>query len=126
MALQTYIDYLRKAGTPLSIEVFDDDWQPIGPLVRRDLVGTGVCIECEGKILLIDRPTGPVEEGPTAALARLLLIPIAGHYHRRPTSRDTTLEALNALAIVTAYLLRGTAGQATEWFQAALRQNLQE
>lgn len=36
--LQKYIDYIRNTGhVPLENAKFDDDWEPIGPMVRAEL-----------------------------------------------------------------------------------------
>jgi hypothetical protein len=34
-----YIDYINNTGKePLSVSAFDEDWEPVGPMVRRDMV----------------------------------------------------------------------------------------
>jgi hypothetical protein len=34
-----YIDYITNTGQePLSVAAFDEDWEPIGPMARRDMV----------------------------------------------------------------------------------------
>ena len=51
--LQKYIDYIRNTGLdPLPIEYFDEDWDPIGPKVRRDLVNKGFVSEVSGGLSL--------------------------------------------------------------------------
>lgn len=36
---QKFIDYINNTGqVPLSVAAFDDDWEPIGPMIRRDMV----------------------------------------------------------------------------------------
>jgi hypothetical protein len=40
--LQKYVDYINNTGRrPLSESAFDDDWEPIGPLLRRQLLEGG-------------------------------------------------------------------------------------
>lgn len=49
-SLQKYVDYIRYTGrVPLRREWFDEDWDPIGPQLRRDLVAAG---------LVTDEPDG--------------------------------------------------------------------
>ncbi len=41
--LQKYVDYIKNTGqVPLKVAHFDDDWEPIGPTVRRDLLGANL------------------------------------------------------------------------------------
>jgi hypothetical protein len=40
--LAKYVDYINNTGQqPLSIEAFDEDWEPIGPMVRSELEREG-------------------------------------------------------------------------------------
>jgi hypothetical protein len=40
---QKYVDYINNTGQrPLSVEAFDDDNDPIGPMVRRDMAAEGL------------------------------------------------------------------------------------
>lgn len=51
MTHDDYIKYLRNAGDgSVSISAFDEDWEPIGPRVRADLVREGRCYEADDKI----------------------------------------------------------------------------
>lgn len=51
MTHDEYIQYLRNAGDgSVSTAAFDEDWEPIGPRVRADLVREGRCYEADGKI----------------------------------------------------------------------------
>lgn len=45
-----YTDYIRNTGmVPLPIEIFDDDWDPIGNLMRRDMVKANlITVEQDG------------------------------------------------------------------------------
>lgn len=46
--LQKYLDYIKNTGQdPLLNEQFDDDWEPIGPMVRRDLAAAGLIEQLE-------------------------------------------------------------------------------
>lgn len=55
--LQQYIDHIRNTGrVPLPIEQFDEDWEPIGPMVRRDLVKADLVEERDGGLILKDSP----------------------------------------------------------------------
>lgn len=41
-ALQKYVDYIRNTGQqPLPVAAFDDDWDPVGPMVRERLKAGG-------------------------------------------------------------------------------------
>ena len=36
---QQYIDYINNTGRePLPTDMFDEDWEPAGPMIRRDMV----------------------------------------------------------------------------------------
>lgn len=51
--LKRYVDYIKNTGAvPLPIGQFDDDWEPIGPMVRRDLVTAGLVDERDGGLYL--------------------------------------------------------------------------
>lgn len=44
--LKGYVEYIRNtARVPLPVELFDDDWEPIGPLVRAEMIAAGL-VEC--------------------------------------------------------------------------------
>ncbi len=45
-----YIDYIKNTGGNPKIEWFDEDWEPRGPTVRKDLIAAGLIIELDGKI----------------------------------------------------------------------------
>lgn len=40
--LKQYLQYVVNTGGNATIERFDDDWEPIGPMVRRELMPTFV------------------------------------------------------------------------------------
>jgi hypothetical protein len=62
--LVKYVRYIRNTSlVPLPVEVFDEDWEPIGPHVRADLVRAGLVTEVAGGLRLASsqeatRPTG--------------------------------------------------------------------
>ena len=48
-----YIDYINNTGRePLPVEMFDEDWEPVGPMVRRDLIAADIIQERAGGIYL--------------------------------------------------------------------------
>ncbi len=49
-----YLDYIKNTGGSPLIEHFDYDWEPIGPLVRRDLKQDILIYERDGKIFLVE------------------------------------------------------------------------
>lgn len=53
--LQQYVDYIKRTGqVPLKTIHFDDDWDPIGPQVRKDLVAAGLTYEKDGGVYLTE------------------------------------------------------------------------
>lgn len=49
--LRKYVQYLKNTGRKsLSVAQFDDDWEPIGSNVRRDLVAAGIVTEKAGAL----------------------------------------------------------------------------
>lgn len=52
---EKYIDYIKNTGlVPLPIRFFDEDWEPIGPSVRRRMVEEGSIQEKDGMIYLVE------------------------------------------------------------------------
>lgn len=48
-----HVAYIRNTGlTPLPVAMFDDDWAPIGPTLRRDMTQAGLITEVWGGIQL--------------------------------------------------------------------------
>lgn len=48
-----YVEYIRNTKcVPLPVHFFDDDWEPIGPTVRRDMVAAGLIVETPDGIML--------------------------------------------------------------------------
>ncbi len=53
--LAKYCQYIRNtAQVPLLTDHFDDDWDPIGKMVRRQLVEHGLITETDGGCVLTD------------------------------------------------------------------------
>lgn len=53
MNLTIYADYIRNTGrVPLSCDDFDDDWAPIGHLIRADLLSAGLVTESDDGLTL--------------------------------------------------------------------------
>lgn len=46
--LLQYVEYIRNTGGRVSIVHFDDDWEPIGVMVRGDLLKAGLVEEKDG------------------------------------------------------------------------------
>jgi hypothetical protein len=71
-----------------------------------------------------DRPT--LDRPAVERLATDLLAQVRDHYRRRPTSRETVFEILNALAIATGIALEGSGGDeiAHDFFLRALDQQM--
>ena len=49
--LRQYLQYVIHTGGNATVAGFDEDWEPIGPMVRRELVPTYL-IEEDGKLKL--------------------------------------------------------------------------
>lgn len=56
---QKYLDYIRNTGG-VSTDQFDEDWEPIGPMVRRDLVNAGLITQdiCTHRIKIVEESNG--------------------------------------------------------------------
>ena len=58
-----YIDYIKNTGGSPSVIFFDDDWDPIGPLIRADMRAAGLIVEKDELIYLVeDKPDGENRE----------------------------------------------------------------
>lgn len=57
--LQKYLDYIRNTKrVPLKTEWFDEDWDPVGPMVRSQLVEAGlITVESDG-IRIVEKSSG--------------------------------------------------------------------
>lgn len=51
--LLQYLQYIINTGGTATVAGFDDDWEPIGPMVRRDLMPRWIA-ERDGKLVLTD------------------------------------------------------------------------
>jgi hypothetical protein len=52
--LQQYLDYIDNTGGEPHVVWFDEDWDPIGPLVRKDLVLAGLVTVDRGFIRRVE------------------------------------------------------------------------
>jgi len=54
--LEKYVSYIKSTGrSPLPVEMFDEDWEPIGPQVRRQLLTAGLVAQCAGGLVLVNK-----------------------------------------------------------------------
>lgn len=54
MLYGVYIDYIKNtAQVPLKVEHFDEDWEPIGPIIRPKMVTEGLITIDEDGIRLV-------------------------------------------------------------------------
>ena len=51
---ETYLQYIFNAGGNPLIEWFDDDWEPIGPQIRKELEDLGLAYEVDGRIHIVE------------------------------------------------------------------------
>jgi len=49
-----YLQYVKNTGGNATVTGFDDDWEPIGPMVREELMPTYMVENPEGKLILTD------------------------------------------------------------------------
>lgn len=56
---QKYIEYIKNTGGSSRVELFDDDWKPIGPMVRRDMHQARIIYEKDGKLFLYNEEIQP-------------------------------------------------------------------
>jgi len=47
-----YLDYLKNTGGSPKIDHFDEDWEPIGPQVRKEMKAAGLIYEKDGMIFI--------------------------------------------------------------------------
>jgi hypothetical protein len=51
-----YAEYIQNtAQRPLAASAFDDDWEPIGPKVRREMGASGLIEEWGGALMLTEK-----------------------------------------------------------------------
>lgn len=53
MKLTQYIKYLKNAGGSIEIKKFDEDWEPVGSIIRCELLFLGLIRQEEGVLFLI-------------------------------------------------------------------------
>ena len=49
-----YLQYVQNTGGNANIAQFDDDWEPIGPMLRRDLMPAYIFEKSDGKLALTE------------------------------------------------------------------------
>lgn len=47
-----YLQYVKNTGGNATVAGFDDDWEPIGPMLRKDLMPTYIVEDLNGKLHL--------------------------------------------------------------------------
>lgn len=47
-----YLDYIENTGGNPKVEHFDEDFEPIGPMVRRDMLVNGLIREEHGRLFV--------------------------------------------------------------------------
>lgn len=53
--LKRYVEYIvNTSQSPLACQAFDEDWAPIGPMARREMVEAGLIEEWAGGLMLTD------------------------------------------------------------------------
>lgn len=53
--LTKYCEYIRNTGqVPLTAAAFDDDWDPIGHMVRSEMDRHGLITQADGCLILTD------------------------------------------------------------------------
>ena len=63
--LKQYLQYIENTGrNPLLTKWFDDDWEPIGPVLRRDLVKADWIAEKDDGLSLTDEGRKILSQGP--------------------------------------------------------------
>jgi hypothetical protein len=45
-----YMAYIDNTGGSPTIEQFDDDWEPIGPMLRAEMKAENLIVEIDGKV----------------------------------------------------------------------------
>lgn len=55
-----YLDYIKNSGGNPTVAWFDEDWEPIGPTVRREMEAAGLIRVIEGRIYDAKKKTGRI------------------------------------------------------------------
>ena len=50
--LKKYLEYVRNTGGQATINNFDDDWEPIGPMVRQEIIPRYVVEDANHNLVL--------------------------------------------------------------------------
>lgn len=58
--LKQYIDYINNTGGSPTIAQFDEDWEPIGPTLRADMIKYKMITERDGKLYVNEGAKGNV------------------------------------------------------------------
>ncbi len=53
MSHECYIEYIKNTGGNLKVESFDDDQEPIGPIIREEMRNAGLIKEVDGVIEIL-------------------------------------------------------------------------
>lgn len=62
--LRKYAEYVRNTEKrPLATSAFDEDWEPAGPMIRRQMVEAGLIEEWGGGLMLSDEGERLAERG---------------------------------------------------------------
>lgn len=51
MDYDRYINYMKNVGGKIKIDYFDEDWEPIGPELRRNMKEAGLIIQDKENII---------------------------------------------------------------------------
>lgn len=57
-----YLQYIENTGGKPTVEQFDDDWEPIGPMLRAQLMNLDWIIQLEGSVSLLPAGRAALEE----------------------------------------------------------------
>ena len=61
--LLQYLQYVKNTGGNAGIAEFDDDWEPIGPMLRSELMPTYIVEGPDGKLALTQTGTEELNNG---------------------------------------------------------------
>ncbi len=53
--LMKYVAYIQSTGGQPTLSEFDEDWEPIGPMLRADLILAEAITEVSGRVILTDK-----------------------------------------------------------------------
>ncbi len=62
MRHRKYLQYVQNTGGNATVAQFDDDWDPIGPMVRRDIMPDLVTTDDAGFLVLTDQGRAVLEQ----------------------------------------------------------------